>query len=58
MLNENKFEDFAISFTIENDKVSNVRCSKQIVFGPYLSAGIAAGYLFGQQIIDWYMKFI
>lgn len=57
-LNEQELNDFAVSFTIENDSIANVRCQKQIVFGPYLSVGIAAGYLFGQQIIDWYMSFI
>ena len=55
MLNEQQFNDFAISFTIEDDKVANVRCQKQIVFGPYLSVGIAAAFLFGEQIINWYM---
>ncbi len=57
-LNEQQLNDFAVSFMIENDKITNVRCQKQIVFGPYLSVGIAAGYLFGEQIIDWYLKFI
>lgn len=58
MLNQQQFADFAISFTIEDGKVTNVHCNKQIVFGPYLSVGIAVGYLFGQQIIDWYLEFI
>lgn len=57
-LNENQFNDFSISFTIENNEITNVRCSKQIVFGPYLSAGIAVAFLFGQQIIDWYLAFL
>ena len=56
MLNEEVHNDFAISFTIENDKINNVRCQKQIVFGPYLSVGIATGFLFGEQIIDWYLN--
>lgn len=57
-LNEHQLNDFAVSFTIENDKITNVRCQKQIVFGPYLSVGIAVGFLFGEQIINWYMSFI
>lgn len=47
--------DFAISFCIENDEITKVSCKKQIVFGPYLSIGIAAGFLVGQQLIDWYL---
>lgn len=57
-LNQETHDDFAISFTIEDGKITNVRCQKQIVFGPYLAIGIAAGYLFGEQIINWYMNFI
>ena len=54
-INELSLSDFAVSVVFENDKVSSVRCQKQIVFGPYLSVGIAAGYLFGEQIISWYL---
>ncbi len=54
-INELAAKDFAISIVIEGDKIKSVNCKKQIVFGPYLSVGIAAGYLFGQQIIDWYL---
>lgn len=57
-LNEQELHDFAVSFTVENDKIENIRCQKQIVFGPYLSVGIAVGFLFGEQIINWYMSFI
>lgn len=47
--------DFAVSIVIEHDKIKSSSCKKQIVFGPYLSVGIAAAFLFGQQIIDWYL---
>lgn len=56
-LNEQKLNDFSVSFMIEEGKITNVRCNKQIVFGPYLSVGIAVAYLFGDQIIDWYLRF-
>ncbi len=46
---------YGISIVIENEKVKSVSCKKQIVFGPYLSVGIAAGYLFGAAIIKWYL---
>ena len=57
-INELNAKDFAISFVVENDKVQKMSCKKQIVFGPYLAVGIAAGFLFGQQIIDWYLGLI
>ena len=46
---------YGISIVIENEKVKSVSCKKQIVFGPYLSVGIAVGYMFGKAIIDWYL---
>lgn len=46
---------FAFSITLENGDVKTVKCKKSIVFGPYLSLGIAWGLLVGQQIIDWYL---
>lgn len=50
--------DFAISFVIDGDKITKVNCKKQIVFGPYLAVGIAAAFLFGEQIINWYLGLI
>ncbi len=46
---------YSISVILEHDRVKSASCKKQIVFGPYLSVGIAAGFLFGQQIINWYL---
>ena len=43
---------------IKEDLVVKVKYSRRMVFGPFLSAGIAAGWLYGQLIIDWYMSFI
>lgn len=57
-INELNAKDFAVSIVIENDKIKTTNCKKQIVFGPYLSVGIVAGFLFGQQIIDWYLGLI
>lgn len=57
-LSELNVKDCALSFVFEGDKVKTVRCKKQIVFGPYLSVGIAAAFLYGQQIIDWYLGLI
>lgn len=54
-INELNTADFAVSIVIEHDKIQKSGCKKQIVFGPYLAAGIGAGFLFGKQIIDWYM---
>ncbi len=54
-ISELNASDFAISFCIENDEITKVTCKKQIVFGPYLSIGIATGFLVGQQLIDWYL---
>ncbi len=57
-INELNTKDFAVSIVIENDKIQKSSCKKQIVFGPYLSAGIAAGFLFGEQIINWYLSLL
>ncbi len=46
---------YSISIVLEHDRVKNVFCKKQVVFGPYLSVGIAVGFLFGEQIIHWYL---
>jgi len=45
---------FGISVVISGDKVTKVTCKRQVVFGPYLSAGIFAAYLFGDAIVSWY----
>ena len=45
---------FGISIVITGEKVTKVTCKRQVVFGPYLSVGIFASYLFGDQIISWY----
>lgn len=57
-INELNAKDFAVSIVIEHDKIKSSRCKKQIVFGPYLSVGIAAGFIFGEQIINWYLGLI
>lgn len=57
-INELNAKDFAISFVVGNETIEKVSCKKQIVFGPYLSVGIAVGFLLGQQIIDWYLGLI
>ncbi len=49
---------FAVSFVIDDQKIKKVNCKRQVVFGPYLSVGIFAGFLFGETIISWYMGFI
>ena len=43
---------------IKEDLVVKVKYSRRMVFGPFLSVGIAAGWLFGKIIMDWYMSFI
>lgn len=57
-INELNTSDFSISIIVEGDKIKSTSCKKQIVFGPYLSVGIAAAFIFGQQIIDWYLGFM
>ena len=46
---------FGISIVLTNEKVTKVTCKRQVVFGPYLSVGIFAAYLFGDIIIKWYL---
>ena len=46
---------YAISMVFDNEGVKTVSCKKQIVFGPYLSVGILAAYMFGKLIIDAYL---
>jgi len=40
---------------IKEDVIEKVKYSRRMVFGPFLSVGIAASFLFGSQIISWYM---
>ena len=49
---------FGISIVITGDKVTKVTCKRQVVFGPYLSIGIFTSFLFGTQIISWYLGFM
>ncbi len=48
-------DKFGISIVIDENGIKSTACKKQIVFGPYLSVGIAVGFLFGKQIINWYL---
>lgn len=57
-INELNSADFAVSIIINSEKVTKVSCKKQMVFGPYLAVGIAAAFIYGQQIIDWYLGLI
>ncbi len=45
----------AFRITIKEDQITRVKYSRRMVFGPFLSVGIAAAYLFGSQVIGWYM---
>lgn len=60
MLNEElgEISKYGISIVLDNEGVKTISCKKQIVFGPYLSVGIAIGYMFGRTIIDWYLGFM
>ncbi len=49
---------FAFSITLENGEIKAVKCKKSIVFGPYLSLGIAGGIWFGGMIISWYLSLL
>lgn len=42
--------------TIKEDQIVKVKYSRRMVFGPFLAMGIAASFLFGSQIVDWYMN--
>ena len=43
---------------VENGKIRSVSCKRQVVFGPYLSVGIFAAYIFGETIVSWYTGLI
>lgn len=40
---------------IKEDLIEKVKYSRRMVFGPFLAVGIACAFLFGSQIISWYM---
>lgn len=40
---------------IKEDLIEKVKYSRRMVFGPFLAVGIATAFLFGSQIISWYM---
>lgn len=48
-------DKFGISIVADENGIKSTTFKKQIVFGPYLSVGIAVGFLFGKQIINWYL---
>lgn len=48
-------DKYGISIVAEESEIKSTSCKKQVVFGPYLSVGIAVGFLFGKQIINWYL---
>lgn len=41
--------------TIKEDQITRVKYSRRMVFGPFLAVGIAVAFLFGSQIVSWYM---
>lgn len=41
---------------IKADKIERVKYSRRMVFGPFLSLGIAASWLVGSQIVAWYLS--
>lgn len=45
----------AFRITIKEDQITKVKYSRRMVFGPFLSVGIAVAFLFGSQIVSWYM---
>lgn len=53
-----EFDQYSLSIVLEGRKIKSTSAKKQIVFGPYLAVGIAVGFLFGQEIIDWYLALL
>lgn len=43
---------------IKEDLVTKVKYSRRMVFGPFLAIGIAAAWLYGEYIWNWYMSLI
>ena len=50
-----EFDQYNLSIVLEGNRIKSASARKQIVFGPYLAVGIAVGFLFGREIIDWYL---
>lgn len=40
---------------IKEDLIEKVKYSRRMVFGPFLAIGIAYAFLFGSQVINWYV---
>ncbi|MCM1417488.1 MAG: prepilin peptidase [Bacteroides sp.] len=49
------YGQYSLSVVLEGGAVKTASAKKQIVFGPYLAVGVAAAYLFGEEIIAWYL---
>lgn len=43
---------------IKGDQIERVKYSRRMVFGPFLSLGIATCWLVGGQIMDWYLSLL
>lgn len=43
---------------IKGDEIERVKYSRRMVFGPFLSLGIASSWLVGGQIMTWYLSLI
>ena len=41
---------------IKEDLIEKVKYSRRMVFGPFLAIGIAYAFLFGSQVINWYVS--
>lgn len=48
----------AFRIYIKEDVVERVKYSRRMVFGPFLALGIAAAWLFGDIILNWYMHLL
>ena len=48
----------AFRIVIKEDQIVKVKYSRRMVFGPFLAIGIASAYLFGSQIVSWYMNLL
>lgn len=51
------YTKFSVSIIIEHEKIKSVTCKKSICFGPYLAAGVALAFMFGDIINSWYLGF-
>ncbi len=43
---------------IKEDQITKVKYSRHMMFGPFLSIGIATSWLIGEMIITWYMQLL